>query len=139
MEICVRQANFRYIVYDVDAALEFYCGMLGFDVQMHPAPQFAMIVKDEICIALSAPSGSGGGAQGSADGGRPTPGGWNRISLAVSDLYAEVDRLRDAGARFRNDVVEGVGGRQVVLDDPSGNPVELFEAYTDDKVAGKKG
>ncbi|HEY2791232.1 MAG TPA: VOC family protein [Micromonosporaceae bacterium] len=139
MEIGVRQANFRYIVDDVDAALEFYCGMLGFEVQMHPAPQFAMIVKDELCIALSAPSGAGGGAQGSANGDRPAPGGWNRISLAVTGLYAEVDRLRTAGARFRNDVVEGVGGRQVVLDDPSGNPVELFEAYPDDQVGGKKG
>jgi catechol 2,3-dioxygenase-like lactoylglutathione lyase family enzyme len=130
METRVRQANFRYIVTDVDAALEFYCGILGFEVQMHPAPQFAMIVKDDLCIALSAPSGSGGGAQGAADGTKPTPGGWNRISLPATDLYEEAKRLRAAGVRFRNDVVEGVGGRQVVIEDPSSNPVELFEAYT---------
>jgi catechol 2,3-dioxygenase-like lactoylglutathione lyase family enzyme len=136
----MRQANFRYIVEDVDAALEFYCGILGFEVQMHPAPQFAMIVKDELCIALSAPSGAGGGAQGSADGSKPTPGGWNRISLPATDLYQEVERLREKGVRFRNAVVEGVGGRQVVLEDPSGNPVELFEAYTDgDGPHGREG
>ena len=134
----MRQANFRYIVENVDAALEFYCGILGFEVQMHPAPQFAMIVKDELCIALSAPSGPGGGAQGAQDGTRPTPGGWNRISLPATDLYAEVERLRAAGVRFRNDVVEGVGGRQVVLEDPSGNPVELFEAYSDSNPAKEK-
>jgi catechol 2,3-dioxygenase-like lactoylglutathione lyase family enzyme len=136
----MRQANFRYIVDDVDAALAFYCGILGFEVQMHPAPQFAMIVKDELCLALSAPSGQGGGARGAADGSMPTSGGWNRISIPATDLYKEVERLRDAGVGLRNEVVEGVGGRQVVLEDPSGNPVELFEAYTDgDGPEGKKG
>jgi catechol 2,3-dioxygenase-like lactoylglutathione lyase family enzyme len=125
----MRQVNFRYIVNDVDEALKFYCGALGFEVLMHPAPQFAMIAKDELCLGLSAPAGPGGGAQGAADGTRPTPGGWNRIALYTTDLFRDVERLRTAGVQFRNDVVEGVGGRQVVINDPSGNPVELFEAY----------
>lgn len=125
----MRQVNIRYIVNDVDAALKFYCGTLGFEELMHPAPQFAMIAKGELCLALSAPSGPGGGAAGSADGTRPTPGGWNRIALVTDDLYRDVERLRTAGVPFRHEVVEGVGGRQVVIDDPSGNPVELFEAY----------
>jgi catechol 2,3-dioxygenase-like lactoylglutathione lyase family enzyme len=125
----MRQVNFRYIVNDVDEALKFYCGALGFEVLMHPAPQFAMIAKDELCLGLSAPAGPGGGAQGAADGTRPTPGGWNRIALYTTDLFRDIERLRTAGVQFRNDVVEGVGGRQVVINDPSGNPVELFEAY----------
>jgi catechol 2,3-dioxygenase-like lactoylglutathione lyase family enzyme len=117
----------RYIVDDVDAAISFYCRHLGFDVEMHPAPSFAMVARGDLRLLLSAPSERAGGGQIMADGRRPEPGGWNRISLHVSDLDAEVERLRAADARFRNDIVEGVGGRQILLEDPSGNPVELFE------------
>lgn len=118
----------RYIVDDVGAALAFYTGHLGFDEVMHPAPTFALLARGALRLALSAPGGPGGGGQAMPDGRRPEPGGWNRISLPVEDIEAEVDRLRQAGARFRNDIVTGVGGRQILLDDPAGNPVELFES-----------
>ena len=117
----------RYIVNDVDAAIDFYCGNLGFQELMHPAATFAMLERDDLRLALSAPSGQGGGGQSMPDGTPPSPGGWNRFSLEVSDLEAIVDSLRRAGVRFRNDIVTGVGGRQVLLEDPSGNPIELFE------------
>ena len=117
----------RYIVDDVDAAIDFYTQHLGFDEVMHPAPTFAMLVRGELRLALSAPSGQGGGGQAMPDGTRPAPGGWNRFSLEVSDLDATVAALRVAGIHFRNEVVNGVGGKQILLDDPSGNPVELFE------------
>jgi catechol 2,3-dioxygenase-like lactoylglutathione lyase family enzyme len=117
----------RYIVDDVDAAIDFYCRHLGFHEVMHPAPTFAMLSRGELRLALSAPSGVGGGGQAMPDGTRPEPGGWNRFSLEVSDLASVVDELRKAGVHFRNDIVTGVGGRQVLLDDPSGNPIELFE------------
>ena len=118
----------RYIVNDVDEAMRFYCQHLGFEEVMHPAPTFAMLSRGALRLALSAPSGQGGGGQAMPDGRRPEPGGWNRISLPVDDIDAEVDRLRAAGVHFRNDVVTGVGGRQVLLEDPSGNPVELFQS-----------
>jgi catechol 2,3-dioxygenase-like lactoylglutathione lyase family enzyme len=118
----------RYIVNDVDEAIGFYTGLLGFDVQMHPAPTFAMLTRGDLRLLLSAPSGQGGGGQIMPDGRRPEPGGWNRISLEVSDLPAEVDRLRAAGTSFRNEIVHGIGGDQILIDDPSGNPVELFES-----------
>jgi catechol 2,3-dioxygenase-like lactoylglutathione lyase family enzyme len=117
----------RYIVDDVDVALAFYTGRLGFDVVMHPAPTFAMLARGALRLALSAPSGQGGGGQAMPDGRVPEPGGWNRFSLAVDDIDAEVERLRAAGTKFRNDIVTGVGGRQILVEDPSGNPVELFE------------
>ena len=117
----------RYIVDDVDAAIEFYCGLLGFEEVMHPAPAFAMVARGDLRLALSAPGGAGGGGQAMADGTLPAPGGWNRFQLEVEDLDAKVTELRSAGARFRNDVVTGVGGKQVLLEDPAGNPVELFE------------
>jgi len=117
----------RYIVDDVDAAIDFYCRHLGFHELMHPAATFALLVRDDLRLALSVPSGEGGGGQPMPDGTFPAPGGWNRFSLEVPDLAAAVDSLRTAGVRFRNDIVTGVGGRQVLLDDPSGNPVELFE------------
>ncbi|HWE88590.1 MAG TPA: VOC family protein [Pseudonocardiaceae bacterium] len=118
----------RYIVRDVDAAIAFYTTQLGFAVVMHPAPTFAMLARGALRLALSAPSGQGGGGQAMPDGRNPEPGGWNRISLAVDDLEAEVDRLRAAGTHFRNDIVIGVGGNQILLDDPSGNPIELFQS-----------
>jgi catechol 2,3-dioxygenase-like lactoylglutathione lyase family enzyme len=117
----------RYIVHDVDAALEFYTGRLGFAEVMHPAPTFAMLSRGALRLALSAPSGQGRGGQSMPDGRMPEPGGWNRISLDVKDIEAEVARLREAGVHFRNDIVIGVGGKQILLEDPSGNPVELFQ------------
>jgi catechol 2,3-dioxygenase-like lactoylglutathione lyase family enzyme len=117
----------RYIVTDVDLAIAFYCGHLGFREEMHPAPPFAMLSRGDLRLLLSAPSAMGGGGQSMPDGRKPEPGGWNRISLEVANLPAQVERLRSAGVRFRNDIVNGVGGRQILLDDPSGNPVELFE------------
>src|SRR4051794_3026729 len=117
----------RYIVNDVDAAIGFYCGPLGFTEQMRPAPTFAMLTKGELRLLLSAPGGPGGGGQAMPDGTQPAPGGWNRFTLEVADLESMVVTLRDAGARFRNDIVTGVGGKQILVEDPSGNPVELFE------------
>lgn len=117
----------RYIVDDVDAALAFYTSNLGFGVQMHPAPTFAILDRGNLRLLLSAPSGQGGGGQILPDGRRPEPGGWNRISLPVDDIEAEVERLGATGAHFRNDIVTGVGGKQILLEDPSGNPIELFE------------
>jgi catechol 2,3-dioxygenase-like lactoylglutathione lyase family enzyme len=117
----------RYIVDDVDAAIAFYCGHLGFEEQMHPAPTFAMLSRGDLRLALSAPSGAGGGGQAMPDGTRPEPGGWNRFMIEVPDLAATVDALREAGAHFRNEIVTGVGGRQILVEDPAGNPVELFE------------
>ena len=116
----------RYIVDDVDDAIAFYRDQLGFAVEMHPAPAFAMLARGDLRLLLSAPSGQGGGGQVLPDGRRPEPGGWNRFQLEVSDLPAEIERLRAAGARFRSDLIQGIGGDQVLLEDPSGNPVELF-------------
>jgi catechol 2,3-dioxygenase-like lactoylglutathione lyase family enzyme len=117
----------RYIVDNVDDAIAFYCQHLGFREVMHPAPTFAMLLRGELRLALSAPSRLGGGGQAMPDGTQPKPGGWNRIQLEVSDLAATVKSLQEAGLHFRNDIVTGVGGRQILLEDPSGNPVELFE------------
>jgi catechol 2,3-dioxygenase-like lactoylglutathione lyase family enzyme len=117
----------RYIVDDVDAAIQFYCGNLGFTEVMHPAPAFAMLSRGDLRLNLSAPGGGGGGGQAMPDGTLPEPGGWNRFALEVTDLAATVARLRGNGARFRNDIVTGVGGQQILVEDPSGNPVELFE------------
>lgn len=119
----------RYIVDDVDASITFYRDALGFEVAMHPAPTFAILKRGDLRLLLSAPSNQGGGGQVLADGRRPEPGGWNRFSLEVSDLWSEVDRLRSAGAHFRSDIVHGVGGDQILVDDPSGNPVELFQPH----------
>jgi catechol 2,3-dioxygenase-like lactoylglutathione lyase family enzyme len=117
----------RYIVDDVDAAMAFYCENLGFTEVMHPAPAFAMLSRGDLRLTLSAPGGGPGGGQAMPDGRRPEPGGWNRFALEVTDLEGTVDRLRGHGARFRNDIVTGVGGKQILVEDPSGNPVELFE------------
>jgi catechol 2,3-dioxygenase-like lactoylglutathione lyase family enzyme len=117
----------RYIVDDVDAAITFYCRHLGFREVMHPAPPFAMLARGDLRLVLSAPGGGPGGGQAMPDGSLPRPGGWNRFSLEVTDLEATVETLRQAGTHFRNEIVPGVGGKQILLDDPSGNPVELFE------------
>jgi len=117
----------RYIVDDVDQALTYSCGRLGFDELMHPAPTFAMATRGDLRLVLTAPGGGPGGGAAMPDGRLPEPGGWNRFQLEVADLDAEVDRLRGAGATFRNEIVEGVGGRQILVDDPAGNCVELFE------------
>ena len=119
----------RYIVDDVDAAIAFYCQKLGFVEQMRPAPPFAMLSRGDLRLLLSASGGGGpgGGSQAMPDGRKPEPGGWNRFTLEVSDLAETVEGLRKAGATFRNDVVIGVGGKQILVEDPSGNPVELFE------------
>jgi catechol 2,3-dioxygenase-like lactoylglutathione lyase family enzyme len=117
----------RYIVKDVDVAIAFYCQYLGFKEVMHPAPAFAMLTRDELRLVLSAPNPSAGGGQPMPDGRQQEPGGWNRFAIEVTDLAAMVERLRKAGARFRNEIVTGVGGKQILVEDPSGNPIELFE------------
>jgi catechol 2,3-dioxygenase-like lactoylglutathione lyase family enzyme len=117
----------RYIVNDVDAAIRFYCQHLGFHEEMHPAPAFAMLSRGDLRLVLSAPNPIGGGGQSMPDGTRPEPGGWNRFSIEVDDLATMVETLHKAGAHFRNDIVTGIGGKQILVDDPSGNPIELFE------------
>jgi len=117
----------RYIVTDVDAAIAFYSQHLGFHLDMHPAPAFAMLSRGDLRLVLSAPNPTGGGGQPMPDGTSQKPGGWNRFALEVSDLGAMVESLRKVGAHFRNEIVTGVGGKQIILDDPSGNPIELFE------------
>ena len=119
--------SIRYIVHDVDDAITFYCQRLGFHELMHPAASFAMLSHGDLRLVLSAPGGGPGGGQAMPDGRLPEPGGWNRFALEVDDIDSVVDRLRRAGVRFRNEIVTGVGGKQVLLEDPSGNPVELFE------------
>jgi len=117
----------RYIVHDVDAAIAFYCTHLGFREVMHPAPAFAMLSRGDLRLVLSAPNPAAGGGQSMPDGRVQEPGGWNRFAVEVDDLGATVERLRKAGVRFRNDIVAGVGGKQILAEDPSGNPVELFQ------------
>ena len=117
----------RYIVDDVDAAIAFYGDLLGFELVMHPAPPFAILARGDLKLLLSAPSGQGGGGQTLPDGRAPEPGGWNRFQIEVEDLATEVERLKAAGASFRSEIVQGVAGDQILLDDPSGNPVELFQ------------
>ena len=119
----------RYIVDDVDAAIAFYTEQLGFEVVMHPAPPFAMLDRGELRLLLSAPSGQAGGGQAMPDGRVPEPGGWNRFEIVVDDIEGEVRRLTDAGVTFRNEIVDGVGGKQVLIEDPAGNPIELFQPY----------
>ncbi len=117
----------RYMVDDVIAAIAFYTKHLGFGVERQPAPGFAILSRGDLRLLLSATSGPGGAAQPTPDGRKPEPGGWNRIQLEVHDLASEVEILRKAGAHFRNDIVTGFGGKQILLDDPAGNPIELFE------------
>jgi catechol 2,3-dioxygenase-like lactoylglutathione lyase family enzyme len=118
----------RYIVNDVDAAIDFYCQHLGFTEVMHPSPLFAMLTRGDLRLVLSQPAGQNmGGGSTLADGRTPEPGGWNRFAVEVDDLSAIVERLRAVGARFRGDIIQGVGGNQALVEDPSGNPIELFQ------------
>lgn len=117
----------RYIVDDVDSALEFYCTRLGFTEVMHPGPGFALVERGELQLAMSRPGGGGGGGEAMPDGRVPEPGGWNRIMIEVSDLDRTAAEMRAAGVPLRSDVITGRGIKQVVVDDPAGNPVELFE------------
>jgi catechol 2,3-dioxygenase-like lactoylglutathione lyase family enzyme len=117
----------RYIVNDVDAAIAFYTRHLGFRVSAQSGPHFALLARENLQLVLSPPKGPGGGSQPMPDGQRPEPGGWNRIIVRSSDLEGDVEGLRKAGVTFRNDIVGGPGGRQILLEDPSGNLVELFE------------
>ena len=122
----------RYIVHDVEAAIGFYTGHLGFSVQIHPNDMFAMLNRGDLRLVLSVPGAPAGGGQAMPDGTLPQPGGWNRFAVEVPDLDATVAELRRDGVRFRNDVVTGVGGKQIIAEDPSGNPVELFEPTRDE-------
>lgn len=117
----------RSIVDDVDAAIGFYRDRLGFTELMRPAPTFAMLTSGDLRLILSAPGGGPGGGAPMPDGTMPTPGGWNRFAIELEDVAATVEELRTAGVRFRNNIVDGVGGRQIIAEDPSGNPVELFQ------------
>lgn len=117
----------RYIVDDVDAAVDFYTGMLNFAVEMRPAPGFAMLSHGDLRLLLNQP-GAGGAGQAMPDGREPAPGGWSRFQLEVDDLAATVQRMKEYGCSFRNEIVNGQGGRQILAEDPSGNPIELFEA-----------
>jgi catechol 2,3-dioxygenase-like lactoylglutathione lyase family enzyme len=117
--------NVRYMVNDVDQSIAFYTKLLGFEVLSNAAPAFADVQRGNLRLLLSGPASSAGRPM--PDGAKPAPGGWNRVHFIVDDIGAEIARLRDAGARFRNDVVEGPGGKQILLVDPSGNVVELFE------------
>jgi catechol 2,3-dioxygenase-like lactoylglutathione lyase family enzyme len=131
----VSTVSVRYIVDDVDAAIAFYRDRLGFREQMHPDPAFAMLTRGDLRLVLVAPVPAdhhGGGSRPMPDGTWQRPGGWNRFMLEVPDLAAAARELRAAGVRFRNEIVTGVGTRQVMIEDPSGNPVELFEPLRDE-------
>jgi predicted enzyme related to lactoylglutathione lyase len=122
------KVNVRYIVSDVDTVIPFYTEMLGFKLDMHPAPGFASLSRGNLQLLLNRP-GAGGAGQAMPDGQRPAPGGWNRIQIEVEDLEATVEKLKNAGGRFRNEIVTGNGGKQILIEDPSGNPVELFQPF----------
>jgi catechol 2,3-dioxygenase-like lactoylglutathione lyase family enzyme len=117
----------RYIVDDVDDAIRFYVDQLGFTEVMHPAPTFAMLARGDLRLALSQPGGGPGGGASLPDGTVPSPGGWNRFAIEVENVDQLLAQLTSAGAHARSGVIDGVGGRQVIIDDPSGNPVELFQ------------
>ena len=121
----------RYIVNDVDEAIAFYTRHLGFSVSAQSGPNFALLARDNLQLVLSPPKGPGGGSQPMPDGRRPEPGGWNRIIVQSSKLEDDVAAMRKAGVAFRNDIVGGPGGRQILIEDPSGNLVELFEPAPD--------
>jgi catechol 2,3-dioxygenase-like lactoylglutathione lyase family enzyme len=118
----------RYIVNDVQEVLDFYVHNLGFEVIMHPAPGFASLRRGDLNLLVNSPD-AGGAGQALPDGTLPEPGGWNRLQLEVEDLATLVERLKGHGATFRNEIVSGNGGMQILLEDPSGNPIELFQAH----------
>jgi catechol 2,3-dioxygenase-like lactoylglutathione lyase family enzyme len=118
----------RYMVNELDPAVTFYTTYLGFRVEREAKPNFALLSRGGLELVLSTPFGPGGAAQPMPDGRRPAPGGWNRIIINFDDLAAEVVRLRNAHLHFRNDIVKGPGGSEILLDDPSGNPIELFQS-----------
>ena len=122
------KVNVRYIVNDVDRAIPFYTEILGFKLEMHPAPGFASLSRGDLQLLLNRP-GAGGAGQAMPDSQVPAPGGWNRIQIEVEDLETTVDKLKNAGARFRNPIVTGNGGKQILIEDPSGNPIELFQPF----------
>lgn len=117
----------RYIVTNVDKAIAFYTKNLGFHLDMHPALAFAMLSRGDLRLVLSAPNPAGGGGQPMPDGTNQEPGGWNRFAIEVSNIESMVETLRLAGVHFRNTIVTGVGGKQILIEDPSGNPIELFQ------------
>jgi len=117
----------RYVVNDVDAAIKFYCNHLGFQEVMNPAPSFAMLSRGDLRLVLSKPGGGPGGGQAMADGTLPKPGGWNRFAIEVENIDVSVENLRKAGVHFRSNIIAGLGGKQCLIDDPSGNPIELFQ------------
>lgn len=129
----MKPVSVRYIVNDVDDAIKFYTTMLDFKVEMHPAAEFAILSRQNLRLLLSKPSGRSGGGQRMTDGTRQTPGGWNRFEIEVDDLESTVERLKGAGCTFRNEIVTGVGGKQILLEDPSGNLVELFQYFKEFK------
>jgi predicted enzyme related to lactoylglutathione lyase len=120
------KVSVRYIVSDVDAAIPFYVDMLGFKLEIHPAPGFASLSRGDLRLLLNQP-GAGGAGQAMPDGQLPASGGWNRIQIEVQDIEASVETLKTSGGRFRNSIVMGNGGKQVLIEDPSGNPIELFQ------------
>ena len=128
--------NVRYMVDDVDAAIDFYTQHLGFTLRMSAAPAFADVVRGQLRLLLGGPNSSAGRAM--PDGTHPAPGGWNRIHLIVSDIAGEVAGLRATGLRFRNEIVSGPGGQQILLEDPSGNVVELLQPPTDETRHGDR-
>jgi len=123
------KVSVRYIVNNVDEALPFYRDLLGFNVDMHPAPPFAMLSKGDLVLLLNVPGGGGGAGQSMPDGSVPAPGGWNRFQFEVEDLDATYAKWKDAGVKFRSEVITGNGGKQVIAEDPSGNPIEIFQPF----------
>ncbi len=119
----------RYIVRNVDEAIPFYTEALGFNLDMHPAPGFAMLSHGDLRLLLNSPGGGGGAGRAMSDGAMPEPGGWNRFQFEVSDIDDVVSKLKARGAKLRSEVIVGNGGKQVLVDDPSGNPVEIFQPH----------
>ena len=117
----------RYIVNNVEAAIPFYRDLLGFHLDVHSGPGFAMLSLGDLRLLLNTPGGGGGAGQSMPDGRVPSPGGWNRVQIHVKDIAATVEKLKKASGKFRNEIVTGQGGKQILIDDPSGNPIELFE------------
>ena len=122
------KVNVRYIVNDVDAAIPFYTDMLGFKLDIHPAPGFASLSRGDLQLLLNRP-GAGGAGQAMGDGQSPAPGGWNRIQIEVKDIEATVNKLKNSGGDFRNNIVTGNGGKQILIEDRSGNSIELFQSF----------